>query len=122
MPESNACQLVLKYMLINQAIFVKAYHDRMYFYSSGTKFSMIVGPLQDWQTKHQRALKAFDGNDERPPNPTKLLTRLAKDYDGMHILIGDAIIKFMKLKPQPYGTYTYKNTFVYVHLTCNVYV
>ena len=104
MPESNACQLVLKYILINQTIFVKAYHDRMYFYSSGTKFGMIVGPLQDWQTKHERALKAFKGDDkERPPNPTTLLKRLAKDYDGMHVLIGDAMIKFMQLKPQPFG-------------------
>ena len=105
MPESNACQLVLKYMLINQTIFVKSYHDRMYFYSSGTKFGLIVGPLQDWQRKHEKALKAFQGDkDDRPPNPTTLLKRVGKDYDGMHALLGEAILTFMKFKPQPYGT------------------
>ena len=107
MPESNACQLVLKYMLLNQNTFIKAYHDRMYFYSSGTKFGMIVGPLQQWQHKHQRVLEQFDAGeinlDEKPPNPTLLIKRLAKDYDGMYELLGDTMLNFMKLKPQPYG-------------------
>ena len=110
MPESNACQLVLKYMLIKKTIFVKAYHDRLYFYSSGTKFGMIVGPLQDWQHTHERALRNFDGDvNEKPPNPKTLLKRLATDYAGMHELIADAILNFMKYKPQPYGSaYVYQ--------------
>jgi len=65
---------------------------------------MIVGPLQDWQHKHEQALKAFAGDvNEKPPNPNTLLKRLATDHDGMHELIGDAILNFMKFKPQPYG-------------------
>ena len=48
MPTSNACQLVLKYLLMNKNLFIKAYHNRVYAFSSGSKFSEVMDPLQAW--------------------------------------------------------------------------
>jgi len=83
----------------------------MYFYSSGTKFSMIVGPLQDWQRRMQRACDDFRKGDLEtdvpPPKPNTMLKRLTSDHEGMYGLLGDAIVQFMKLKPQPYGNLEY---------------
>ena len=79
----------------------------MYFFSSGTKFSMVVGPLQKWQHKLQAACDAFKSghlqSDVPPPKPNNLLKRLGRDHEGMYGLLGDAMLKFMTLKPQPYG-------------------
>ena len=112
MPESNACQLVLKYILSNKGLFIKSYHDRMYFFSSGTKFSIIVGPLHDWQRTQERACTDFKNGDldtdVQPPNPNTLLKRLSTDHAGMYGLLGDALIKFIELKPQPYGKYMFR--------------
>ena len=60
MPDSNACQMVLKYMLMNRADFIKAYHDREYYYSSGTKFAECIGALQAWVDKLQEARASSD--------------------------------------------------------------
>ena len=79
MPESNACQLVLKYLLVNKTVFVKAYHDRMYFYSSGTKFSLVTAPLQKWIKKQEDARKKYDADPDPqsgpPPKTTSTLKR-----------------------------------------------
>ena len=48
MPQSNRCQVLLKYMLLNKHVFCKAYHDRMYFFSSGSKFAAIAEPIKIW--------------------------------------------------------------------------
>ena len=48
MPESNACQLVLKYILMHRSTFVKAFHNRVYAYSSGSKFSNVCDPIRKW--------------------------------------------------------------------------
>ena len=45
---SNACQLVLKYMLLNRDLFVKAWHNRVYSFSSGTKFGQAASELKLW--------------------------------------------------------------------------
>ena len=45
---SNCCQLILKYLLMNQDDFVKAFHNRVYAFSSGTKFTMVTKNLSDW--------------------------------------------------------------------------
>ena len=45
MPESNSCQRLLKYMLLNRVAFVKTYHDRMFCFSSGTKFVVVSVPI-----------------------------------------------------------------------------
>ena len=64
MPDSNACQMVLKYMLMNRGEFIKAYHDREYYYSSGTKFAECIGPLQAWVKKLEdtRAASGEEGS------------------------------------------------------------
>ena len=60
MPDSNACQMVLKYMLMNRADFIKAYHDREYYYSSGTKFAEYIGSLQVWGDKLEKTRASSD--------------------------------------------------------------
>ena len=41
-PHSNACQLVLKYMLLNPMKIAKAWRARLYYYSSGSMFQQVV--------------------------------------------------------------------------------
>ena len=105
--DSNACQLVLKYMLVNKKLFTKAYHDRMYYYSSGTKFNMVTGELSQWMDKQQKAYDRF--MEDPPPETTKPFTakqclKRLIDQDGLYGLLGDAIIQFMRLKPTAYGS------------------
>ena len=59
MPESNACQLVLKYLLMNKETFVKAFHNRVYAFSSGSKFGEISGELMDWMRTAQKVFDSF---------------------------------------------------------------
>ena len=70
MAHSNACQMVLKYMLLNKSVFCKAYHDRMYFFSSGTKFAAISGPIKNWIEQTQGA---YDRFQEDPDADVSLL-------------------------------------------------
>ena len=48
---ANCCNLVLKYMLMNQQEFVKAFHNRVYSFSSGTKLSIVSKRLSEWIDK-----------------------------------------------------------------------
>ena len=48
MPDVNSSQLVLEYMFVNRPVFVKAYHNRVYAYSSGSKFAEVTYPLEQW--------------------------------------------------------------------------
>ena len=113
---SNACQLVLKYMLMNKDIFTKAFHDRCYAYSSGTKFEEVVTPLKKWMKDLEKARKEYDQQVDEgaepttppPPKPKPTYTRLV-DHDGLYTLIGDAIMSFIELKPQPYGLLSLKS-------------
>ena len=66
MPEANSCQLILKYMLLNREAFVKAFHDRMYYYSSGTKFCEVFGPLSTWMTSQDKLHDAYVKDPVRP--------------------------------------------------------
>lgn len=45
---SNACQLVLKYILLNKVNLAKAWRTRIYYYSSGTLFQTVTGDLVKW--------------------------------------------------------------------------
>ena len=129
MPETNACQLVLKYLMLNRSQFVKAFHNRVYSFSSGTKFTTVCVPLFKWRDDLQDEIKEFykrrdKGEDngvsvlplsdphpstltatflqgEKPPDPIKALKRLSNER-GLYQKIGDAIIEFMKVKPEPY--------------------
>ena len=47
-PESNACQAVLKYFMTNEVGFKKAYQNRMYYFSSGSIFKSIAPKIEDW--------------------------------------------------------------------------
>ena len=110
MAEANSCQLILKYMLINRDAFVKSYHDRMYFYSSGTKFCEVSVKLAEWQIKQDKLHAAYKlkeheegySADDVPPTAKQALKRLL-DVNGLYGILGDACIQFMKKKPQPYG-------------------
>ena len=80
MPETNACQLVLKYMLMNKKTFSKAYHDRLYYFSSGSKFMEISGRLSKWMDDQNEERKAFlldpVPNAPVPLRPEVLMKRL----------------------------------------------
>ena len=65
MPESNSCQLILKYLLLNQDAFVKSYHDRMYYFSSGTKFMTVSRPLHTWMTRQDNLRKDYAEDNVR---------------------------------------------------------
>ena len=93
-------------MLLNRDAFVKAYHDRMYYFSSGTKFTLVGGPLMDWMTRQDKLREAYikehDDLSNAPPSSVRALKRLM-DVNGLYEILGDACINFMKEKPQPYG-------------------
>ena len=111
---------------MNRALFIKAYHNRVYAFSSGTKFSAVCGDLKKWLNTHQRVWDDFvDGQDDGvisthtiqhtlltrtllpshqgaiPYNPQKLLKRLVDEHD-LYKLLGDAVILFMRKKPEPF--------------------
>ena len=109
MPESNACQLVLKYLLMNRNDFVKAYHNRVYPYSSGDKFKLVVRSLDKWIDDKQAARAQWLEDPPAGENPTEnphidplRALKHVQDVDGLHIILGEVIIAFMKAKPQPY--------------------
>jgi len=62
MADSNACQMVLKYLLMNKDLFIKAFHNRVYAYSSGTKFKEVCEDLEKW-VKKQEVLHEMYKND-----------------------------------------------------------
>ncbi len=102
-------------MLMNKDIFTKAFHDRCYAYSSGTKFEEVVVPLKKWLADLENARKEYDQQVDEgaepttpPPKPKPTYTRLV-DHGGLYRLIGDAIMSFIELKPQPYGLLTLKS-------------
>ena len=99
MATSNACQLLLKYILLNRSLFIKGYHNRVYSYSSGTKFLEVTAQLQRW----------FDGvQDVRAKDPTipdaRVILKRLQNIRNLYAILGDCIIMFMKLKPEPYLT------------------
>ena len=49
---SNACQVILKYFMVHDKHFLKAYHNRVYFYSSGSHFSAACSELDNWFNKN----------------------------------------------------------------------
>ena len=76
MPASNACQLVFKYLLMNPHLFVKAFHNRVYAYSSGSKFLEVSGKLAEWIESNQKTLDAYDSAEEEVLY-CHILTRMA---------------------------------------------
>ena len=112
MAESNSCQLILKYMLLNRDALVKAYHDRMYYYSSGTKFIVESVQLFEWIKKMDRKRDVYaedhDDMSNAPMSAKKALSRLV-DVDGLYAILGDAVIDFIREKPQPFGVRALKS-------------
>ena len=94
---SNACQLLLKYILLNRNSFIKAYHNRVYSYSSGTKFLEVTDKLERWMGGVDDA-RAKDPSIENP----KLILKRFKNVRNLHAILGDYMIDFMRLKPEPY--------------------
>ena len=89
MPDANSSQLVLQYMLVNRNVFVKTFHNRVYTYSSGSKFSEVTYPLQQWmeQLESQRA------KDPTLPSAKRTLI-LLNNVNNLHRVVGDVIISF----------------------------
>ena len=54
---SNAAQLVLKYTLLHRKEIVRSWRDRIYYYSSGTMFNIIGGPLEHWLDENEDGQK-----------------------------------------------------------------
>ena len=89
---SNAAQLVIKYLLVNKSLLSKAWRTRLYYYSSGTLFAKVSGPLAEWLKDHEE-------------HGDKYLRQM-RDVDGLYQIIGDAIFRFMLAKP---GTFPNAN-------------
>ena len=104
MPDANSSRLVLEYMLVNRPVFVKAYHNRVYSYSSGSKFSEVAYPLQQWmeQLESQRA--------KNPSLPSvKRTLKLLNNVNNLHRVVGDTLISFVKAKPEPFLAHILKS-------------
>ena len=84
MLKSNAAQMVLKYLLINRKLVVKAWRQRIYYYSSATTFNSLSPDLEDYIDEHESS--------------TRIIAKL-EDVDDLYELVGDAIITFMRLRP-----------------------
>ena len=85
MPDTNACQLVLKYLLLNRTTFCKAYHDRLYYFSSGSKFMQIGGALQEWITKGKKKKDDYDKDPDPEVPAPKCPDTILKRYCIMSI-------------------------------------
>ena len=94
---ANCCQLLLKYILVNRKNFIKAFHNRVYAYSSGTKFLECSNQLQLWLDGVDDA-RALDPSIQDPRVTLKHLINVR----GLYSILGDAIIDFMERKPEPY--------------------
>ena len=109
MPSCNSCQLVLKYMLMNKNTFIKAYHNRLYAFSSGSKFDEVMGPLSKWLEKHQALRDKWSAdnatsNQSNPHfNPRRALKRI-ENINGLYDILGNVLIDFMEVKPTPFLT------------------
>ena len=64
---SNAAIKVLKYFMVNQPRFLKGYHNRVYFYSSGTIISQLV---QKFKFKQYMQHVDGDGGSEASDDDT----------------------------------------------------
>ena len=49
---------------MNPHLFVKVFHNRVYAYSSGSKFLEVSGKLAEWIESHQKTLDAYDSAEE----------------------------------------------------------
>ena len=85
---SNACQLVLKYLLLNEEKLAKTWRNRLYFYSSGSVFADLGGDLVQW----------LDNNE---PESAAWLRQL-KNENGLFPILGDLIMKFIEKRGQPF--------------------
>ena len=102
MPSCNSCQLVLKYMLMNKNTFIKAYHNRVYAFSSGSKFDEVMGPLSKWIEHHQELREKWaednPNTSQKNPhfNPRRALKRI-EDIHGLYNILGNVLLDFMEV-------------------------
>lgn len=98
------CTQVLHYMLSQPHLVVKSWRARIYNFSSGTLIKIASEQLQDW----------IQVIPSRCPARIKYLEKLV-DKDDLYKYLGDAIMKFIELKPQPFPTalYSKKHFFRY---------
>ena len=91
-------------MFVNSQLFVKTFHNRVYSYSSGSKFTEVTHPLTQWkeQLEAQHA--------ENPSLPaTKRTLKLLNNVNNLHRMIGDVLISFVKVKPEPFLSHMLKS-------------
>ena len=77
--------------------FIKGYHNRVYSFSSGTKFLECTPRLDKWMD----AVKSQREEDPTIEDPRTMLKRLV-NFRNLYSILGDTIIEFMRLKPEPY--------------------
>ena len=122
---SKAPQKVLLYLLTQPNRVVKSWRKRQYFYASATIFREVSPKLRRW---------LHNSRDEETVAPEDLdllkrtqALRHVQDYDGLHGLLGDAILSFIRAKRAPFPgamlskkhflTYaTWKRAFIFVKL------
>jgi len=117
---TNAAQKVLKYLLVYRDLVVRAWRNRIYYYSSGSTFKRIASELQFWCDEHDPENPISDDTDEedqekpekivhddeyRGPRFDKLLRGL-DDLDDLHEILGDTMISFIKTKPTAFPNAT----------------
>ena len=82
---------------MNRKSFIRAYQNRVYSYSSGSKFLECSDHLERWID----AVKEVRAREPTTQDPKFLMKRLI-NFRNLYSILGDAIIDFMKLKPQPF--------------------
>ena len=89
-PSAKSSQMVLKYLLVNDALVVKAWRNRVYRYSSGTLFADSTHELQEYL------------NDLNDPSALRRM----KDEGRLYELVGEAMFDFMKVRTPTFPNVT----------------
>ena len=102
-------------------------NNRLYAFSSGSKFAEVSDALQDWIATAEKAFNDYESGDDDDEvhsrthtytnalthshahlcqgdpvyDPKKALKQL-KDVDGLYNILGNTVIAFMREKPQPF--------------------
>ena len=86
--ESDRAQHVFQYMLANESVMVQLWRARIYYYSSGTIFKKVMGPMKTWLAKKRQRRE-------------RILRRL-RDKDGLYATLSTCMWFFMMEKTQPF--------------------
>ena len=95
----DASTMLLKYLVSQPALVVKAWRNRLYRFSSASFFTTAGFALKEWVQGHD----IQDATEREKKKGERTLTlRKVKDVDGLFGLLADAIYQFMMLKSTPF--------------------